>query len=55
MRLLVIAASMRAWGYPTGFDRSQVLLGSVVSTIGVTGGLLLFRRMVTPVQRTTDG
>lgn len=48
LRLLVIGASMRIWGYPAGFDRSHVLLGSVVSTVGVAGGLLLFLRMVTP-------
>lgn len=54
LRLLVIAVSMRAWGYPDGFDRSHVLLGSVVSTIGVTGGLLLFLRMVTPRRKRTS-
>lgn len=48
LRLLVIGVSMRAWGYPDGFERSHVLLGSVVSTIGVAGGLLLFLRMVVP-------
>jgi len=46
--LLVIGAAMLAWGYPDGFDRSHVLKGSVVSTIGVVGGLLLFVRMVVP-------
>jgi len=48
LRLLVIGAAMLAWGYPAGFDRSHVLMGSVVSTIGVVGGLLLFVRMVVP-------
>jgi len=47
-RLVVIAVSMRAWGYPAGFDRSHVLLGTIVSTVGVSGGLLLFLRMVVP-------
>jgi len=55
LRLMVIAVSMRAWGYPEGFDRSHVLLGSFVSTIGVAGGLLLFLRMVVPRQRTRRG
>lgn len=50
LRLVVIAVSIRAWGYPAGFDRSHVLLGSLVSTIGVAGGLLLFLRMVTSRQ-----
>lgn len=48
LRLLVIAMAMRAWGYPVGFDRSHVLMGSLVSTVGVAGGLLLFLRMVVP-------
>ena len=51
LRLLVIAAAMRTWGYPVGFDRSHVLMGSFVSTIGVAGGLLLFLRMVVPRRR----
>lgn len=55
LRLLVIAVSMRTWGYPDGFERSHVLLGSVVSTIGVVGGLLLFLRMVVPRRGATDG
>lgn len=48
LRLLVIAVSMRVWGFPAGFDRSHVLLGTLVSTIGVVAGLLLFLRMVLP-------
>jgi len=48
LRLLVIALSIRVWGFPAGFDHSHVLLGTVVSTIGVAGGLLLFLRMVVP-------
>ena len=47
LRLLVIGSAMRVWGYPTGYDRSHILLGSLVSTIGVAGGLLLFLRMLT--------
>jgi exosortase/archaeosortase family protein len=50
LRLVVIALAMRAWGYPEGFDRSHVLLGTIVSTLGVAGGLLLFVRMVVPRQ-----
>lgn len=53
LRLLVISISMRHWGYPDGFERSHLLLGSVVSTIGVAGGLLLFLRMVVPRQERT--
>jgi hypothetical protein len=42
LRLLVIAASMRLWGFTTGYNRSHVLLGSLVSSIGLVIGLLLF-------------
>lgn len=48
LRLLVIALSIRVWGWPSGFENSHVLLGTVVSTIGVAGGLLLFLRMIVP-------
>jgi exosortase/archaeosortase family protein len=41
-RLLVIAGSMREWGFVQGYDVSHVFLGTVVSTIGVVGGLVLF-------------
>jgi len=41
-RLLVIALSMRIWGFERGFEVSHVLLGTVVSTLGVLGGLLLY-------------
>jgi len=41
-RLLVIALSMRIWGFQRGFEISHVLLGTVVSTLGVLGGLLLY-------------
>ena len=51
LRLLVITLSVRGWGFETGFARSHVLLGTVVSTVGVAGGLLLFLRMVVPTGR----
>lgn len=51
IRLLVIAVALRSWGYPEGFERSHILMGSFVSTIGVAGGLLLFLRMVVPRRR----
>lgn len=55
LRLLVIAVALRAWGYPEGFERSHILMGSFVSTVGVAGGLLLFLRMVVPRQRSHRG
>ena len=44
-RLVVIALSMRAWGFYAGYERSHVFLGTIVSTLGVIGGLLLFLRV----------
>jgi exosortase/archaeosortase family protein len=41
-RLLVIAIAIRSWGLSQGYDRSHVFLGTIVSTLGVLGGLLLF-------------
>jgi exosortase/archaeosortase family protein len=45
-RLLVVAASMRAWGFRSGYERSHVFLGTTLSTIGAVVGLLLFVRLV---------
>lgn len=42
LRLLVITVSMRQWGFVTGYERSHVLLGTVVSTLGLVIGLLVF-------------
>jgi len=41
-RLFVVAASMRAWGFRPGYERSHVFLGTTLSTIGAVVGLLLF-------------
>lgn len=42
LRLVVIAASMRLWGAHTGYEQSHVLLGTVVSTVGLVAGVVLF-------------
>jgi exosortase/archaeosortase family protein len=42
LRLLVIGASMRLWGFQTGYSRSHVLAGGVVSTLGVALGIAAF-------------
>ena len=42
LRLLLIAASMHFWGFRTGYDRSHVLAGGVLSTVGVTIGVVAF-------------
>ncbi len=41
-RLLVIAVSMRAWGFRLGYERSHIFLGTVLSTLGVVAGVLVF-------------
>jgi len=56
LRLLVVALSMRWWGFRQGYEISHVLLGTIVSTLGVLLGLLLFVRFAltpSPV-RTAD-
>jgi exosortase/archaeosortase family protein len=42
LRLLVIAGSMLAWGFKTGYERSHIFLGTVLSTIGVVCGVIIF-------------
>lgn len=44
LRLLVIAVSMRLWGLEQGFEVSHVVLGTVLSTLGVVAGLILYIR-----------
>jgi len=41
-RLFVIAASMRALGFESGYELSHVFLGTVLTTLGAVIGLLLF-------------
>jgi exosortase/archaeosortase family protein len=42
LRLMVIAASMLWWGFQTGYERSHILLGTALSTIGVIIGIVVF-------------
>lgn len=44
VRLLVIAVSMRLWGLEQGFEISHVVFGTVLSTLGVLAGLILYIR-----------
>ncbi|MFN2609141.1 MAG: hypothetical protein ABR511_14825 [Acidimicrobiales bacterium] len=41
-RLVIIALSMRLWGFHHGYEVSHILLGTIVSTLGVLAGLLVF-------------
>lgn len=47
IRLLIVSASMRAWGFDLGYERSHILLGTFASTIGVVLGVFLFLFLVT--------
>jgi len=49
-RILIIVLSMRTWGLERGYELSHVLLGTVVSTLGVLGGLVIFVRTLTQAQ-----
>jgi exosortase/archaeosortase family protein len=51
LRFAVIALSMRTWGFDRGFEISHVFLGTLVSTFGVLGGLLLLLHQVTLERR----
>ncbi len=54
-RLFVVVASMRAWGFRAGYERSHVFLGTILSTLGVVVGLLLFARLVVKQERPKGG
>jgi len=45
-RILLIVLSMRIWGFDRGYELSHVAFGSVISTLGVLGGVALFVRRV---------
>jgi hypothetical protein len=42
VRLGAVAGSMRAWGFDLGYERSHVLIGSAVSTIGLAASVVVF-------------
>lgn len=46
IRLATVVASIQAWGFELGYQRSHVLLGSTVSTLGMIGVTLLFVLML---------
>ncbi|MGH9138339.1 MAG: hypothetical protein ACRD0G_15055 [Acidimicrobiales bacterium] len=55
IRLLVVVLSMRAWGYEQGYERSHVLLGTAVSTLGVVAALVAFVVVLTRQPRGLRG
>jgi hypothetical protein len=42
LRLAIIVASMRLWGYEAGYERSHILIGSAVTTLGLAAVVALF-------------
>lgn len=42
IRLAVVVASMRGWGFELGYQRSHVLIGSAITTVGLVLVALLF-------------
>lgn len=54
LRMLAVAGAMRAWGFQTGYERGHVLLGTVVSTLGLVGALLIFLVVLTRGRRGDD-
>lgn len=46
LRLLIIGASMQLWGFKSGYSRSHILAGGIVSTLGVAIGVAIFLALV---------
>ncbi|MDP9073249.1 MAG: exosortase/archaeosortase family protein [Actinomycetota bacterium] len=42
LRFMVIAGSMVLWGFRIGYERSHVLIGTVLSTLGLVVGVIIF-------------
>ncbi|GIG88500.1 hypothetical protein [Plantactinospora endophytica] len=47
LRLAAVVGSMRLWGFEQGYERSHVLIGSVITTLGVVGSAILFVVLLT--------
>ncbi len=46
LRLLIIGASMQLWGFKSGYSRSHILAGGIISTLGVAIGVAIFLALV---------
>jgi len=46
LRILLVVLSMRMWGFQRGYELSHIAFGSVISTLAVLGGVLLFVRAI---------
>ncbi|MEN3615646.1 hypothetical protein [Plantactinospora sp. ZYX-F-223] len=47
LRLAAVVGSMRLWGFEQGYERSHVLIGSVITTLGLVGSAILFVMLLT--------
>jgi exosortase/archaeosortase family protein len=46
LRLMIIGWSMSIWGFRTGYSRSHILAGGVVSTLGVAIGIAAYVALI---------
>jgi exosortase/archaeosortase family protein len=47
VRLFIIASAMQWWGFKTGYERSHVLIGSGITTIGIALVTIIFLIAIT--------
>ncbi|WP_194822411.1 hypothetical protein [Micromonospora sp. S-DT3-3-22] len=46
LRLAAVVAAMQMWGFEVGYQRSHVLIGSVISTLGLIAVAIIFLLVV---------
>jgi exosortase/archaeosortase family protein len=51
VRMATVVLSMRAWGFELGYERSHVLFGSTISTLGMVGVAIIFALMLMRVYK----
>ncbi|SCF11526.1 hypothetical protein [Micromonospora chokoriensis] len=52
LRLAAVVVSMQTWGFRLGYERSHVLIGSVITTAGLIAVTILFVVLVSRTKRT---
>lgn len=51
IRLAAVVVSMQTWGFRLGYERSHVLIGSVITTVGLIAVTILFVVLVSRTKR----
>ncbi|MFC5924326.1 hypothetical protein [Micromonospora vulcania] len=51
LRLAAVVVSMRTWGFRLGYERSHVLIGSAITTVGLIAVAILFVVLVSRSRR----